>query len=510
MNFGRVVLGLLLLFVVNFASRATAASAQADSGPPNILYIMSDDHAATAISCYGSRLAKVAPTPNIDRLAKEGARLTHVFCTNAICTPSRAAILTGQYSQKNGVYTLGDQLDPAHPNVAKLLEEAGYQRAIIGKWHLKTDPTGFDYWNVLPGQGKYHNPVLIENGTEKQHQGYSADVITDLSLAWLKGRDPDRPFFLMHHFKAPHGKWEYAERHAKLFSDVEIPAPGSLWEDKSHRSIATRDRGSDMVQLSRRMNEDNWPTGRLDTTGMDEHEAGNAAYQKYMKEYLRAVAAVDENVGRLLDYLDAEGLTENTVVMYTADQGMFLGEHGYYDKRWIYEEALRMPMLVRYPAEIPAGSVNSDMTLNVDFAPTFLGYAGLTAPDDMQGRNFRWNLVDRRPADWRTAMYYRYWMHLASHDNPAHYGIRTKQYKLIFFYGLPLDARGAAKRASPAGWEFYNLEKDPHELANVYDDPRYARVIRELKRGLLHLKQELGDTDEKYPELMEVRAAAWD
>lgn len=478
---------------------------------PNILYIMSDDHAANAISCYGSRLSRVARTPNIDRIAAEGVRLQECFCTNSICTPSRATILTGQYSHVNGVYTLADRLDPTRQNVAKLLQRAGYQTAIIGKWHLKTDPSGFDYWQVLPGQGRYHDPRFYEiHGDGKRfkaYKGFSTDLITDFSLDWLKQRNVEKPFFLMCHFKNCHAPWDYAQRHAELYRDVEIPEPASLWEDKSHRSPGSREYGFTIETNVERMSRKNYPTGPLDTSGMNSEQRRKAGYQKYLKDYLRCVAAIDENVGRLLEYLDKEGLTENTVVMYTSDQGLFLGEHDYIDKRWMFEEALQMPFLARYPGEIKPGSVNDDIIINADFAPTFLDFAGRPTPADMQGRSFRTNLAGKTPTDWRSAMYYRYWQHTT---RPAHYGIRTKRYKLIFFYGLPLDAKGADKVPTQPGLELYDLEKDPKELKNVYNDPAYATVVKKLKAQLLHLKQELGDTDEKYPDLMKLRRAVWD
>ncbi len=527
------------------------ATARRASSNPNILFIMADDHAANAISCYGSRLAQVAKTPNIDRIAAEGARLLNCFCTNSICVPSRATILTGQYSHVNGVYTLADNLDPEHQNVAKLLQQAGYQTAVIGKWHLKTDPAGFDHWNILPGQGRYHNPIMKEKGDGKKtrepsrldmiihlanqwlaepphfdrpvrpgqsrfddlynkempsgnktHEGFSTDVITDLSLEWLKDRDKTRPFFLMTHFKNSHAPWHFAERHANLYKDVEIPEPPSLWEDMSHRSPGSKDYGYTIsgIQLSR-MQKKNYPTGPLDTTGMDEKQKIKAAYQKYLKDYLRCVAAIDENVGRLLDLLRTEDLDTNTVVIYTSDQGLFLGEHNYIDKRWMYEESLRMPFLVRYPREITPGTVNDDIIINADFAPTFLDYAGRPTPSDMQGRTFRPNLHGRTPRDWRTSMYYRYWQHCS---RPAHYGIRTKRNKLIFFYGLPLGAKGAEKTPTKLGWELYDLKRDPYELNNVYNHPPYAKVRKRLKAELLEKKAELGDTDDKYPEMLEI------
>ncbi len=497
------------------AGRPRPASAAAKR--PNILYFMADDHASNAFKCYGSRLAEVAPTDQIERIAAEGMRLDNCHCTNSICTPSRASVLTGKYSHKNGVYTLADTFDGAQPHVGKLMGAAGYQTAMIGKWHLKSEPTGFDYWNVLPGQGRYFNSELKEKGGAGlvEHQGHSSDIIGGLALDWLEGRDREKPFFLMCHFKAPHGLWEYPARHEHLFDGVHIPMPASLWENKAHRSEATRERGSTISPshprtMWGRQSNDSWPTGKIDTAGMNDVEKTKAAYQKYLKDYLRCVAAINDNVGNILDYLDANNLAGDTVVIYTSDQGQLLGEHDYYDKRWIYEESLRMPFLVRYPREIKPGSTNDDITLNVDFAPTFLDFAGADAPPDMQGLSFRANLRGKTPKNWRKEMYYRYWMHLAHHDNPAHYGIRTKEHKLIFFYALPLDAAGAVKKPSTPGWELYDLKNDPKEMNNVYRHPAYAPVVKRLKAKLLELKATLGDQDEKYPELMARREAHWD
>ncbi len=484
----------------------------------NILYIMSDDHAANAISAYGSVFSKIVKTPNIDRIANEGMRLNRVFCTNSICTPSRATILTGQYSHHNGVYTLRDDLDPNHPNVAKMLQKAGYETAIIGKWHLHTEPQGFDYYNVLPGQGRYHNPMLKEKGKPwkkgnaggEEYKGYVTDVITDLCIRWLKNRNTSKPFFLMCHNKAPHGLWEYAERHKDLFKDIEFPEPPSFWDDKSDRSEASRKWGRDMLNLAERMSSDKWPTGKLDTKGMTKEQKIKAAYQKYIKDYMRCIVAIDENVGRLLDFLDESGLAENTLVIYTSDQGMFSGEHLYYDKRWMFEESLQMPFLARLPGEIRAGTVNNDIIINADFAPTFLDYAGVETPKFMDGRSFRSILQGRTPNNWRKAMYYHYWMHVRSSAVPAHYGIRTERYKLIFFYGLPLGMKGATPGwVTQPGWELYDLVKDPYELTNVYNNPSYSGIIKELKAELLRLKKEVGDNDDKYPELVEIHKKYW-
>ncbi len=476
---------------------------------PNILYIMSDDHAANAISCYGGRLANIAPTPNIDRLAKEGMRLENCFCTNSICVPSRASILTGQYSHKNGVYTLRDALDPKRQTVAKLLQQTGYQTAMIGKWHLQTKPTGFDYWNILPGQGRYFNPVLKEiHSGEKTYEGHSTDVVTNLSLDWLNGRNQDKPFFLMCHFKAPHEPWDYARRYEEYLEKTFIPEPVSLWDDKSYRSPGSREYGFTLEDMAQRQTRKNYHAdGPVQFDDLSEKERIEKAYQIFLKRYLRTIKGVDDNVGRILRYLDENGLAENTVVIYTSDQGYFLGEHNYIDKRWMYEESLQMPFLIRYPREIQAGSTSNDIVLNVDFAPLFLDYAGCAVPDEMQGQSFRSIVNGSTPSDWRESMYYRYWMHT---NRPAHYGIRTKRYKLIFFYGLPLGMSGADKQPAKVGWELYDLEADPYEMKNVYEEPAYADAVQRLKKELLRLKRELGDTDEKYPELMKRRELYWD
>jgi len=493
---------------------------------PNVLYVMADDHAANAIGTYGAHLSPVAPTGNLDGLAREGARLDNCVCTNSICTPSRASILTGQHSHANGVRTLDDDIDSDRRHLAHHLRDAGYRTAVVGKWHLGTEPQGFDYYDVLPGQGRYHDPILKESagawdGAGRECEGYSADVITDRALAWLDGDvgdgagHDDDPFFLQCHFKAPHEPWEYADRHADLFEDVRIPEPSSLFEDKSHRSAATRERGSTMSptnafrHMVEQVEREDWPTGPIDTAGLDDGERTRAAYQKHLKDYLRTVAAIDENVGRLLEYLEEAGLAANTLVIYTSDQGMFLGEHDHIDKRWMYEEPLRMPFLARYPGEIPADSFVEDLVANVDFAPTILDYAGVDVPDRMHGRSARESLAGNASAAAREAVYYRYWMHRSHHDVPAHYGLRTHRYKLIFFYGLPLDAPGAGEEPSTPGWELYDLKRDPHELSNVYDDPAYADVREDLKERLLERKRTLGDGDAQYQELMALRENHW-
>jgi arylsulfatase A-like enzyme len=497
---------------------AGSSAANKKSDRPNILYIMSDDHTANAISSYGLRFSTVIKTPNIDRLADQGAMLTNCYVTNSICTPSRATIMTGQYGHKNGVHTLWDDLDRNQKNVAMHLQESGYETAMIGKWHLHTEPNGFDYYSVLPGQGLYFNPIFKQTGvpwTEKkegkEYKGYVTDIITDQGIEWLENREGEKPFFMMLHHKAPHGLWEYAPRHEKMFDGVEIPEPKSLMEDKSHRSEGSKEFGRDMLNLSQRMNElkrgKEWPTGKLDTEGLNDEERIKVAYQKYLKDYLRVVAAIDENVGRVLDYLGENGLAENTIVIYTSDQGMFLGEHSYYDKRWIFDEGLKMPFLIRYPGEIKPKSVCDDMITNLDFAELFLDYAGIEKPVEMQGQSFRKNLTGNTSKDWRNSMYYRYWMHFEGSGVPAHYGIRTHNYKLIFYYGTGLGLNGTTDSwKTPVAWELYDLKKDPYEMKNVYDDPKYKKEVNRLKKELTQLKKVYGDTDEKYPELQKIKA----
>jgi arylsulfatase A-like enzyme len=464
---------------------AATALAQGNQ-QPNVLYIMADDHAAHSISAYGSMINR---TPNIDRLATDGVRLTNCFCTNSICTPSRAAIITGQYSHKNGVYTLADAIDPKRDNVAKELQGAGYQTAMIGKWHLKTDPSGFDYWKILPGQGIYYDPVFLTSAGKQKYNGYCTDLIGDFTLDWLKSRDRKKPFFLMSHHKAPHRPWQPAPKYKDLFANTTIPEPDNLYD---HYEGRARSVAAVTMKVGEDMNE------RDVKTKIPEALKGDAlrkwAYQIYIKDYLRCIQSVDDNVGRVLDYLDAEGLSSNTIVIYTSDQGFFLGDHGWFDKRLMYEESLRMPFLMRYPRHIKSGSVNRDMILNIDFAPMFLDYAGRKTPAEMQGRSFRHNVEGHTPRDWRTAMYYRYWMHNTSdHHVPAHYGIRTERWKLIYYYGKPLGMKGANPPDTQPDWELFDMQSDPREMHNLYHDPKFAHIVNELKPQLDRLQREAGD-----------------
>ncbi len=477
------------------------ASASTVPNRPNILFIMADDHAAHALSCYGSR---INTTPNLDRLANEGMRFRNCFAVNSICTPSRAAILTGKYSHINGV-TVFNRFDGSQPTVAKMLQAAGYHTGMIGKWHLTSDPTGFDYWNILPGQGVYHDPEYIELGQRKKIPGYVTDSITDLSIEFLKKRPKDKPFFLMCHHKAPHRPWEPDAKHAHLFEDVDLPEPDTFNDDYQTRSAAAAEatmridknltrndlkirppaelKGMERARWNQTVDLTMEVTNHSQTQKLEGQALKRWKYQRYIKDYLRCVASVDDNVGRLLAYLDQEGLTDNTIVIYTSHQGFFLGDHDWFDKRFMYEESLRMLFLIRYPGKIKAHTVSDRMILNVDFAPTFLEYAGLPIPAEMQGRSFAPILNGKPPKVWRTSMYYRYYHYPGDHQVQQHYGVRTERYKLIFFHRLNQ-------------WELFDLAKDPHELNNVYASPEYARTVRQLKSELKRLRRDLNDHDQ--------------
>lgn len=517
-GFRTIVVALVCLFA---ASAATAEDAQkkpqsTEVKKPNILFIMSDDHTTTGIGCYGGRLAGLNPTPNIDRLAAEGVRLTHCFCTNSICTPSRATIMSGQYSHKNGVPTLIQELPAERHTLPRLVKEAGYETAMIGKWHLKVEPSTYDYYCVLPGQGFYHNPQFRIRGpkpwpnNEIRVNKHSSDAVTDISLKWLKNRKKkDQPFFLMHHFKAPHDNFENAEKYDFLYENDVIPEPESLRNRANHGPIGAATYGTSVSKRNQRRN-----MGRhmFVDKNLPDDEYTRVAYQRYIKKFLRTVKGVDDNVGRLLKHLKSTGELENTIIVYTADQGFMLGEHDYIDKRWMYEESLRMPFIIRYPERFKPGTLNDDLINNVDFAPTLIELAGNSeAIKDLpkklafQGRSFVSNLEGKSPEDWKTASYYRYWMHMEHHDNPAHFGIRTKDYKLILFYGRRLNDEwyynlNGLDPTAPY-WELYDLKNDPNEQNNVINDPNYAEKLSELRQQLYDLKTEVGDTDDQYPEV---------
>lgn len=477
---------------------------------PNILFIMSDDHTSQAWGIYGGVLKDYVPNTNIKRLAEEGTVLNNALCTNSICVPSRATILTGQYSHKNQVYTLDDALDPDRENVAKLLQKSGYQTAIIGKWHLKKKPSGFDYFKVLPGHGVYHNPSFLtnENWNDNEsngevNKGFCEDLITDFSLDWIKKRDVTKPFFLMCHFKATHEPFEFADRFKDLYKNVEFPYPSS-YNDWGKATTGRTFEGQKLEELGNRYEKasqgsfwTSYPDLPFSTKNLDAVAARNKIYQKFIKDYLRCAAGIDDNLGKILDYLKASGLDENTVVIYTSDQGYFLGEHAFFDKRLMYEESLRMPFVICYPKEVKQGKRIDDIILNIDFPSLFLDYAGVKQPETMQGMSFRENLKESKIHNWRKSMYYRYWTNDV--ERPAHFGIRDSRYKLILFYGQDRLATKRDNMPMEPSWEFYDLKKDPNEIHNAILDSEYKKIIGKMKKELIKLRKQYDDTDEDNP-----------
>lgn len=481
--------------------QAQAATPQLPSSRPNVVFIMADDHAAHAISAYGSNRNS---TPNIDRLAVEGVRFTNVFATNAICSPSRAAILTGQYAHVNGVTTF-NRFDSKRVTFPRLLRDAGYQTGLIGKWHLGSDPVGFDTWEILPGQGAYWSPTFYTATDERTYADrYVTDVITERAIDFLEHRDPGRPFLLLVHHKAPHRPWEPHPTKAAAFAGRHVPEPTTLFDAYATRTDALRENRQRIANdLSNRdlklpvpagltgRDRGQWLSARPDAVtieggGQPVTLSGEALtrwkYQRYMQDYLACVQSVDDSVGAVLDYLDSHGLGRDTVVVYKSDQGFFLGEHGLYDKRFMYEESLRMPFLVRWPAAIRPQAVCAELALNVDVAPTFVELAGLPVPGEMQGRSLVPLLKGEAPSDWRSALYYRYYHDPGDHDTRAHLGVRTRTHKLIHFW-------------TKDQWELYDLVNDPHELHNLHGQPGFEGVTAMLQSELARLKHELGDSD---------------
>lgn len=514
--------GLKYLALAMAIAASWAGKAPSSEVPPNIIFIMTDDHAQQAISSYGSTLIQ---TPNIDRLAREGALFENSFVTNSICAPSRAVLLTGKYSHLNGVRDNRDTFDGSQATLPKLLRQAGYHTAIVGKWHLKTEPTGFDYWNVLIGQGQYYNPRMIEMGDTVQYEGYTTTVTTDLALEALQNRPEGKPFCLLYQHKAPHRNFMPEPQYFSAWEDKEIPLPPTFYDDYEGRPaaaeadmrVADMYMGFDMKLLPE--DYEGYPEGTGGNAGFDvsgswkntlegltpeqraawdkhygevrrefreKQPRGRALtewkFQRYIKDYLRSVLSVDAQIGRILSYLDEAGLAENTIVVYTSDQGFYLGEHGWYDKRFMYEESLRTPLLIRYPESVPAGSRISAMALNLDLAPTLLEFAGAPVPEDMQGRSLKPWLEGGKARRWRQSIYYHYYEYPHGwHLVRPHYGIRTERYKLIHFYN------------DPAYWELYDLGQDPNELNNLYGKPGYSKLTRKLKKQLAELQEQFED-----------------
>ncbi len=498
-----------LLYFLLILSAISCQNKQTDRAEsrPNIVFIFTDDHALQAIGAYGSIINK---TPNIDRLADEGMIFRNAFCTNSICAPSRAVIQTGKHSHMNGVLDNILIFDSAQVTFPKLLRQGGYQTAMIGKWHLKSEPVGFDFWKVLPGQGQYYNPDFRTPDGLQRIEGYVTDIITDVSLEWLEnGRDKNKPFMLMTQHKAPHRTWMPGPEHLNMYDDVDIPEPETLFDDYSGRASGAK---MQEMEIDRHMRF-GWdlkvlkdPTDTVDLEVWnarmkrftpEQKDAWNAAYepknkifmeanlkgkdlvrwkyQRYIKDYLRCIASVDDNIGRLLDYLDESGLAENTIVIYSSDQGFYLGEHGWFDKRWMYEESLHMPYIVKWPGVTKPGSVNTDMVQNIDFAETFLEMAGLDIPNEMQGRSLIPLLQGKTPDDWRKSIYYHYYEYPGWHMVQKHNGVRTDRYKLINYYELGEK-------------ELFDLETDPQEMKSLYNDPEYAEIQTQLEDELQRLK----------------------
>ncbi len=493
------------------------AIALGQSQRPNIVFIFSDDHACHAISAYGS---EINSTPNIDRIAREGALFRNSFCANSICGPSRACILTGKHSHKNGFLRNGNRFDGSQMTFPKLLQGAGYQTALIGKWHLSSDPVGFDYWEILPGQGNYYNPDFIQmDGTRKRFEGYCTDLITDKALQWLDtGRDPNRPFLLMCQHKAPHRNWAPPPRYFSLYKNQDVPEPPTLSDDYAGRSELLKQNemtlarhfywGHDMKFKGENLFPEHFLTlngnGEYRRMTPEQRAAWDAAYepenqafiqamregklsdedvlrfkyQRYIKDYLRCVQAVDDSVGELLEYLDDHGLADNTIVIYSSDQGFYLGDHGWYDKRWMFEESLKMPFLIRWPQVLPAGVESRALIQNIDYAPTFLDVAGAEIPQEIQGRSLVPVLKNagEPTSDWRDAIYYAYYENAAVHNVPVHDGVRTQRYKLIFF-------------PRTREWNLFDLERDPHEMHSLHDQPQYAEVLEGLKKRYRDLRK---------------------
>ncbi|WP_460800672.1 sulfatase family protein [Microbacterium sp. GXF6406] len=458
---------------------------------PNIVLILTDDHASHAISAYGSA---VNSTPRIDEIAENGVRLDNCFCTNALCTPSRASILTGTYSHINGVTTLHTPIDASQPTFISQLGAAGYRTAIIGKWHMGEgeghDPQGFDHWEVLINQGEYFDPQILSADGLRIEEGYATDVLTDLALKWLDEQPGDEPWCLLLHHKAPHRPWQPDEKHQGMYSDP-IPLPATFEDDYSTRSSAAHRaamRIADHLTLT--------DLKVAPPEGLTYEQAAVWKYQRYMEDYLACVASVDDNVGRVIDYLREKDVFDDTLLMYTSDQGFFLGDHGWFDKRFMYDESLRMPLVMSYPNRIPARREPVEQIVtNVDFAQTILDFAGVEPVERMQGVSIVRQLTDAPDEPTREAMYYRYFENDdIDHHALAHYGIRTERYKLIYFYNDGLGLPGSSPHTYPPEWEMYDLEADPEELNNVYLAPAYAEIREQLKVQLWQLQASLGDT----------------
>ncbi len=489
-----VVAAILLAFTTQAAKK------------PNILFIFMDDHCTQATSAYGSKLID---TPGLDRIAHEGMMFHKAYVCNSICGPSRAVIQTGKYNHINGFVRNGNYFDGSQQTFPKLLQKAGYQTAVVGKWHLGSTPQGFDYYDVLKGQGPYYNPPMITAGPDgnpvtKPHTGYTTHIITEKTLTWLKDqRDEDKPFMLMYQHKAPHRNWQPSPKYLNWLDDVKIPYPETFWDDYTGRSKAST---YQKMTVKETLNPNDLKLNAPRNLTPEQKKAWDAAYgpkneafkkanlqgndlihwkfQRYVKDYLRCVKSVDDDIVRVLKYLDDAGLTEDTIVMYSSDQGWYLGEHGWFDKRWMYEESLVTPLMVRWPGVIKPGSQNHDIVSNLDFAETFLDMAGVSIPPDMQGESLVPLLKGKNPKDWRKSFYYHYYEGVkGGHNVPRHYGVTTGRHKLINFYEV-------------GEWEMFDLKTDPNEMTSIYGDAKHAKVQKRLEKELTRLRKQYNVPDE--------------
>jgi len=502
---------------------------------PNIVFVFTDDHASHSISAYGSNIIE---TPNMDRLANEGILFRNAFVSNSICAPSRAVLLTGKHSHVNGQLTNGQEFDGGQLTFPKILQEAGYQTALIGKWHLQSNPTGYDHWDILPGQGHYYNPEFITPEGTHQIEGYVTDIITDKVINWIdENHDGFQPFMVSYHHKAPHRNWKPHPDDLGMFDNVDIPEPetlfanwsGELTDEQVSKDIPDGEwKGRTSAVQTQEMTLMNhfdmgwdlkFPPDSIETdtphlelwksrydrltdeqkkewdsvygkyyqeyneSEFQDRELLSWIYQRYIKDYLSTIKSVDDNLGRLLDYLDEEGLADNTIVIYASDQGFYLGDHGWYDKRWMYEQSLRFPLMMRWPDGIEAGIDNHDLVQNIDLAPTLVEFSGLDAPDEMQGMSLVPLTQNSTPDDWRSSIYYHYYEFPGAHAVQRHYGVRTDRYKLIHYYQID-------------EWELFDLVSDPNEMKSVYSDPEYSNTLSELKAELQRLRDKYQVPDE--------------
>ncbi len=495
-GYGLLMLTLIAMICCTKKVRTITQLSKINTAKPNVIYIMADDLTTQAISSYGGIYKDIAPTPNIDKIATDGMLFQDVMCTNAICGPSRASILTGNYNNINGYYKneSGGKFDASQWTFPQEFQKNGYQTSLFGKWHLGTEPQGFDifkYHNSAGQQGSYSNPTYNINGTDKKVEGYATNLSTEFALNWLANdRNKDEPFLLVLQYKAPHRPWEPEKKYESLWEDIEMPYPSTFNDDYKGREFTAGDTEMTMDYFSRRdmkyktpkglkgRNKTVWdfygakPGEIVQPKGVTDEEGRKWRYQTYIKDYLACVKSVDDNVGKVLDYLDKNGLTDNTIIVLTSDQGFYLGDHGFFDKRFIYEESIRMPFMVRYPEMIKKGSVNSEIVTNIDFAPTLLDLANISTDQKMQGQSFKPLLKGETPKKWQTGAYYHYYEFPYWHHVQPHYGIRTQKYTLAHFY-YNIDV-----------WELYDLEKDPDQINNIINNPEYANVISVLKSQL--------------------------